>query len=59
MGMNNITEAEVKLADEKLRAEMARLIVETQQMGVDAFFMPFLAAAVLMAATAVIVELFL
>ena len=58
MGMNSMTEAEVKLADEKLRAEVARLIAETRQINVTTFLVPFLAAAGLMGATAAIVKLF-
>ena len=58
MGMNSMTEAEVKLADEKLRAEVARLIAETRQISVSTFLVPFLAAAGLMGATAFVVKLF-
>ena len=52
MSMRNMTEAELKLADEKLRAEVAKLIAETRQIGVSTFLVPFLAAAGLMGATA-------
>ena len=52
MSMNNMTEAELKLVDEKLRAEVAKLIAETRQIGVSTFLAPFLAAAGLMGATA-------
>ena len=52
MSMNNMTEAELKLSDEKLRAEVAKLIAETGQIGVSTFLAPFLAAAGLMGATA-------
>ena len=58
MGINSMTEAEVKLADEKLRAEVARLIAETRQISVSTFLVPFLAAAGLMGATATVVKLF-
>jgi len=58
VGVNNMTEAEVKLADEKLRAEVARLIAETRQISVGAFLLPFLAVAGLMGATALAVKLF-
>ena len=54
MSMNYMTEAELKLADEKLRAEVAKLIAETRQIGVRTFLEPFLAAAGLMGATAVL-----
>ncbi len=59
MSMNIMTEAEVKLADERLRAEVAKLIAETRRISAGAFFVPFLAAAGLMGATAVVVKLFL
>ena len=52
MSMRNVTEAELKLVDEKLRAEVAKLIAETRQIGVSTFLVPFLAAAGLMGATA-------
>ena len=58
MGMNSMTEAEVKLADEKLRAEVARPIAETRRISVGTFLTPFLAAAGLMGATAAVVKLF-
>ncbi len=59
MSMNIMTEAEVELADEKLRAEVVKLIAETRRISVGAFFVPFLAAAGLMGAAAVVVKLFL
>ncbi len=55
--MRNMTEAELKLVDEKLRAEVAKLIAETGQIGVSTFLVPFLAAAGLMGATAALVIL--
>ena len=58
MSMNDMTEAEVKLADEKLRADVVKLIAETRQISVGAFLVPFLAAAGLMGATALGVKLF-
>ena len=48
MSMNDMNEAEVKLADEKLRAELVKLIAETRQISVGTFLMPFPAAAGLM-----------
>ena len=57
MSMRNMTEAELKLVDEKLRAEVAKLIAETGQIGVSTFLVPFLAAAGLMGATATLVKL--
>ncbi|WP_298937997.1 hypothetical protein [uncultured Ruegeria sp.] len=54
MSMNDMTEAEVKLTDEKLRAEVAKLIAETKQIGVNTFLAPFLAAAALIGATTAI-----
>ena len=58
MSMNDMTEAEVELADEKLRAEVVKLIAETRQISVGAFLLPFLAVAGLMGATALAVKLF-
>lgn len=58
MSDTSMTEAEVRLEDEKLRAEVAKLIAETRQIGVNTFLSPFLAAAGLMGATAAIVKLF-
>ena len=60
------------LTDEKLRAEVAKLIEETRRLGVDAeksraetgqikvsmFLAPFAAAAALMGATAAVVKVF-
>ena len=57
MSMNNMTEAEVKLADERLRAEVVKLIAEIRQISVGAFLVLFLAAAGLMGATALAVKL--
>ena len=57
MSMRNMTEAELKLVDEKLRAEVAKLIAETGQIDVSTFLVPFLAAAGLMGATAALVIL--
>ena len=59
MGMNDMTDSEVKLVDEKLRAEVAKLIAETRQISIGTFLVPFLAAAGLMGVTAVVVKLFL
>ena len=58
MSMNNMTEAEVKLADERLRAEVVKLIAEIRQISVGAFLVLFLAAAGLMGATALAVKFF-
>ncbi|UFS66924.1 hypothetical protein LO749_20740 [Paracoccus denitrificans] len=53
-----MTDQEVRLADEKLRAEVAKLIAETRHISVNTFLAPFLAAAGLMGATAALVKLF-
>ena len=53
-----MTETEQKLSDDKMRAEIAKLLAETRQIGVNTFLAPFLAAAGLMGATAAIVKLF-
>ena len=52
-----MTQQEQALADDKMRAEIAKLLAETKQIGVNTFLSPFLAAAGLMAATAALVKL--
>jgi poly-beta-hydroxyalkanoate depolymerase len=54
-----------RLSDEKLQAEVAKLIAEVAQIGtqthrvtISTILMPFLAAAALMGATAAVVKLF-
>ena len=54
-----------RLSDEKLQAEVAKLIAEVAQIGTQTYrvtistiLMPFLAAAALMGATAAVVKLF-
>lgn len=59
MSDTNMTEAEVKLEDEKIRAEIAKLLAETKQIGVSTFLAPFLAAAGVIGATAAFVKLFM
>ena len=54
----HITQEEQALADDKMRAEIAKLIAETRQNGVSTFLAPTLAAAALMGAGAAIVKLF-
>jgi len=53
-----MTEAEQNLADDKMRAEIAKLLAETRQIGVSTFLAPFLAAVGLIGATAALVKLF-
>ena len=53
-----MTQEEQALADGKMRAEIARLLAETRQIGVNTFLAPTLAAAALMGATAAVVKLF-
>lgn len=50
--------SESNLTDEKLRAEVAKLIAETGQIKVQTFLAPFLAAAGLIGATAAVVKIF-
>ena len=60
-----MTEQQVNLEDEKLRAEVARLIAETgkfqreeRHLWMTTLLAPFLAAAAVIGATAAIVKLF-
>lgn len=53
-----MTHQEQALADDKMRAEIAKLLAETKQISVNTFLAPFLAAAGLMAGTAALVKLF-
>ena len=53
-----MTKQEQTLADDKMRAEIAKLLAETRQIGVNTFLAPALAAAALMGATAAIVKIF-
>jgi len=53
-----MTQQEQSLADDKMRAEIAKLFAETKQINVNTFLAPTLAAAALMGATATIVKLF-
>lgn len=57
-----MTDQELKLSahlsDEKLRAEVSKLIAETTQIRLNIFLAPFLAAAGLIGATAAAVKLF-
>jgi len=55
----DMTNAEQSLADDKMRAEIAKLLAESKQIGVNTFLAPFLAAAALMGATAALVKIFL
>ncbi len=52
-----MTDQEQRLADDKMRAEIAKLLAETKQISVNTFLSPFLAAAGLMGATAALVKL--
>ena len=54
-----MTDQEMRLADDKMRAEIAKLLAETRQVTVTTFLAPFLAAAGLMGATAALVKVFL
>ena len=57
MSQTKMTEAEVKIQDEKMRAEIAKLLAETKQIGVNTFLAPFLAAAGVIGATAALIKL--
>ena len=54
-----MTQKDMQLADDKMRAEIAKLLAETKQIGVTTFLAPFLSAAALMAATAGLLKIFL
>ncbi len=53
-----MTEYEQALADDRMRAEIAKLIAETHQIKVATFLAPTLAAAALLGAGGAIVKLF-
>jgi hypothetical protein len=53
-----MTHAEQTIQDDKMRAEIAKLLAETKQINVNTFLAPALAAAAVMGATAAIVKLF-
>ena len=47
-----MTVQEQRLVDDKMRAEIAKLLAETRQINVNTFLAPALAAAAIMGATA-------
>lgn len=53
-----MTNAERTALDQKLDAEIAKLLAETRQINVNTFLAPALAAAGLMGGTAALVKLF-
>ncbi len=53
-----MTTQERNFSDDKMRAEIAKMLAEPKQVSVNTFLVPFMAAAVLMGATAAIVKLF-
>ena len=53
-----MTADEQRLADDKMRAEIAKLLAETRQVTVNTFLAPALTAATLMGGTAALVKLF-
>ena len=53
-----MTPKEQALADDKMRAEIAKLIAETGQIRMNMLLAPTLAAATLMGATAALVKIF-
>lgn len=55
----SFTPEQQRLADDKMRAEIAKLMAETKQIGVSTFLAPALAAGALMGGTAAIVRIFL
>lgn len=53
-----VTAHEQTLADDKMRAEIAKLVAETNQIKVSAVLAPALAAAAVVATSGAIVKLF-
>ena len=53
-----MTQAEQNLADDKMRAEIAKMLAETKQISVNTFLAPFLAAAGVIGATAAVIKIF-
>ena len=53
-----MSHAEQKLADDKMRAEIAKLLVETGQIKINTLLAPALAAATIMGGTAALVKIF-
>ncbi|ART99378.1 hypothetical protein [Yoonia vestfoldensis] len=58
MSMNDMADQNVNLSDEKLRAEITKMIAETGQVKMQTLLAPFLAAAGVIGATAAVVKLF-
>ena len=54
-----MTQQEQSIADDKMRAEIAKLLAETKQINVNTFLAPALAAAGLMGAVVTLTKLFL
>lgn len=54
-----MTAQEQQLADDKMRAEIAKLIAETKSINVNTFLAPMLAAAAVMGGTAALITLFI
>lgn len=55
----DMTQAEQSLADDRMRAEIAKLLAETKQINPNTFLAPFLAAGGVMGATAALVKIVL
>ncbi len=58
MSNADMTEAEVRLSDEKLRAEVAKLVAETGHIKMQTLLAPFLAASAVIGATIGLMKLF-
>lgn len=57
-GAEKATNQEQSLADDKMRAEIAKLLARTKPIGINTFLAPALVAAMLMGGTAAVVKLF-
>ncbi|MEM6307032.1 MAG: hypothetical protein AAF701_03485 [Pseudomonadota bacterium] len=53
-----MTPQEQNLADDKMRAEIAKMLAETKQINVNTFLAPAIAAAAVIGATAAFMKLF-
>lgn len=59
MSVTTMTDSEVKLADEKMRAEIYKLGAETAKINAEARWYPFVATAALFGAAIAVVKIFL
>ena len=53
-----MTEQEISMADDKMRAEIAKMMAKTKHVTVMTFIVPFATAAAIMAVTATFVKIY-